>query len=47
VELAELCAILLFISLPFPLKTKEKGVLHHHAVGVCVLVSDSGIAEQF
>jgi hypothetical protein len=39
--------LFLFILLPFLLKMKEIGVLHHHAAGVFVLVSDSGIAEQF
>ena len=26
---------------------KEIGFLHHHVAGICVLVSDSGIALQF
>ena len=39
--------LFLFILLPFLLKMKGMGVLRHHAGGVCVLVSDSGIREQF
>ena len=39
--------LFLFILLPFLLKMKEIGGLRHHAAGVCGLVSDSGIAEQF